>query len=93
MVEMNSRYAGRCCTCGARFPEGTRIEYSRNAPRGCKARHVDCASPSARHVEPARRLNERPRQRSTYTRMSSGVELYTNANGRCIDAPCCGCCS
>jgi hypothetical protein len=31
--------------------------------------------------------------RSTYARFSSGAEVYTNRNGRCEDAPCCGCCS
>jgi hypothetical protein len=31
--------------------------------------------------------------RSTYTRFSSGAEVYTNRRGRCEDAPCCGCCS
>jgi len=30
---------------------------------------------------------------SRYTRFSSGAEIYTNRNGRCEDAPCCGCCS
>lgn len=30
---------------------------------------------------------------SSYTRFSSGHEIYTNRNGRCEDAPCCGCCS
>ena len=30
---------------------------------------------------------------SNYTRFNSGAEVYTNKNGRCEDAPCCGCCS
>ena len=30
---------------------------------------------------------------SSYTRFSSGAEVYTNRAGRCEDAPCCGCCS
>lgn len=30
---------------------------------------------------------------SSYTRFSGGAEVYTNRNGRCEDAPCCGCCS
>jgi hypothetical protein len=30
---------------------------------------------------------------STYTRFSSGAEVFTNKRGRCEDAPCCGCCS
>jgi hypothetical protein len=33
------------------------------------------------------------RYRSNYTRFSSGAEVYTNKNGRCEDAPCCGCCT
>lgn len=35
----------------------------------------------------------RKRYGSSYTRFSSGAEVYTNRNGRCEDAPCCGCCS
>lgn len=34
----------------------------------------------------------RSRRRGTYARIG-GVEIYCNANGRCEDAPCCGCCS
>jgi hypothetical protein len=34
-----------------------------------------------------------PRGVSHYTRFSSGAEVYVNRNGRCEDAPCCGCCS
>ena len=30
---------------------------------------------------------------SHYTRFSSGAEVWVNKRGRCIDAPCCGCCS
>ncbi len=30
---------------------------------------------------------------SRYTRFNSGAEVWTNKNGRCEDAPCCGCCS
>ncbi len=30
---------------------------------------------------------------STYARFNSGGEVFTNRNGRCEDAPCCGCCS
>lgn len=33
------------------------------------------------------------RYKSTYTRFSSGAEVFTNKRGRCEDAPCCGCCS
>jgi hypothetical protein len=40
-----------------------------------------------------RRTFGRKRYGSSYTRFSSGAEVYTNKNGRCEDAPCCGCCS
>jgi hypothetical protein len=33
------------------------------------------------------------RYRSHYARFSSGAEYYRNKQGRCEDAPCCGCCS
>lgn len=39
------------------------------------------------------RRRERYQTRSNYTRFSSGAEVFTNRNGRCEDAPCCGCCS
>jgi hypothetical protein len=52
------------------------------------------------HAEAARALvtaagpaHSRPRSGSRYTRFSSGAEVFTNAKGRCEDAPCCGCCS
>ncbi len=41
---------------------------------------------------PARR-SAPSRYGSRYTRFSSGSEVFTNARGRCEDAPCCGCCS
>ncbi len=35
-----------------------------------------------------------PRVRSSnYARFSSGAETFSNARGRCEDAPCCRCCS
>lgn len=30
---------------------------------------------------------------SNYTRSADGTEHFQNKNGRCEDAPCCGCCS
>jgi hypothetical protein len=35
----------------------------------------------------------RSRYGSSYTRFQGGGEVYTNRAGRCLDAPCCGCCS
>lgn len=35
----------------------------------------------------------RGRYSSNYTRFQGGGEVFTNRAGRCLDAPCCGCCS
>ncbi len=49
---------------------------------------VTAAGPS--NFVPRRRASG---YRSSYTRFSSGAEVFTNKRGRCEDAPCCGCCS
>ena len=47
--------------------------------KGSGARHIDCAEGS--------------QGRSVEYRFSSGATMYQNSNGRCEDAPCCGCCT
>ena len=79
MGMIDSKFAGTCAACGERFPAGTPIDYDRRAPRGRKARHVDCASPDAPSV--------------SYEVRTSGGTFYQNRGGRCEDAPCCGCCT
>jgi hypothetical protein len=57
--------------------------------------HAVCATESL-DPKPARAPRGRRGGRSrgsTYTRFNSGAEVYTNRNGRCEDAPCCGCCT
>ena len=54
---------------------------------------ADAARALVAGAGPARRRSSRARYGSTYTRFSSGAEVYTNRRGRCEDAPCCGCCS
>lgn len=56
-----------------------------------EARAIVAAAGPARVRSSGFRRSDRPV--STYTRFNSGGEQYTNRNGRCIDAPCCGCCS
>jgi hypothetical protein len=56
--------------------------------------HADAARALVADAGPARpRAARGPRYGSRYTRFSSGAEVFTNARGRCEDAPCCGCCS
>jgi len=44
-------------------------------------------------IEPTERPARSYGRRSRYTRFNSGAEVWQNERGRCIDAPCCGCCS
>ena len=46
-------------------------------------RRIGSPAPVA-HVAPKRVIT---------TRFNSGAVVYQNARGRCLDAPCCGCCS
>jgi len=57
------------------------------------AAEAEAARDLVRGAGSTRRPARRPRYGSTYTRFSSGAEVYTNRRGRCEDAPCCGCCS
>lgn len=54
---------------------------------------VAAAGPAVPLYQRSNYARRRSRYGSTYTRFSSGAEVYTNKRGRCIDAPCCGCCS
>ncbi|ASZ75514.1 hypothetical protein KIW74_gp14 [Mycobacterium phage Kimona] len=44
-------------------------------------------------IGPAAVPNYRPAPRVHTVRLNSGAVLSVNANGRCEDAPCCGCCT
>ena len=85
------KYPGTCRACGARLPKGTRAEWLGRGHVEC----IDCSGDSCSDCDGEGKLfGGRDRDRgSVYTRFSSGAEIYTNRNGRCEDAPCCGCCS
>jgi hypothetical protein len=54
------------------------------------------ATPAAQPAGSATRRTKTkrgPRQTGSYLVRTSGGEFYQNHNGRCEDAPCCGCCS
>lgn len=55
-------------------------------------RIVDAAGPST-YVPKSSYRRPRYSRYAGYTRFSGGGESYRNPRGRCIDAPCCGCCS
>jgi hypothetical protein len=85
MKRMESKFSGTCGACSVRFPRGTLIDYDRSAPRGRKASHADCNDPGTHvsHAEANPMIEIR----------TSGGTFYQRANGRCEDAPCCGCCT
>lgn len=74
---------GPCWICGA--PDGKFRQHGAATSVHCDACH---AAPA-----PAAIMPPRSRYRSNYVRFSSGAEIIRNKGGRCIDAPCCGCCS
>lgn len=78
MRMMTAKYAGTCRKCNGRIRKGDKIGF---AGKGL-AYHQECTQNVAgRQVA----ISE--------TRFSSGAVMFTNSNGRCEDAPCCGCCS
>lgn len=54
-MKIQARYPGKCIVCGARFPAGLTIEWS----KGKKARHTDCIP------APAGVSSRLPRRRET----------------------------
>ncbi len=98
MGRMTARYAGTCRDCGGGFPAGTLIDYTKRAPKGQKTAHADCENPGAAvtvEVEGADFYGT-PQEAArgvSYEVRTSGGTFYRNYNGRCEDAPCCGCCT
>ena len=77
IAQVVNRYAGRCVACGTYVPAG---EGTATKWRGDKRYQLTCTA-----------CTSTPEQHVTV--FSSGHRQYTNARGRCIDAPCCGCCT
>jgi len=84
---MIAKYRGRCSISGATINPGDEITY-------------DTITRKAWFVEPGDFGEETP---PVYARVNpnnishvlriGSREFYRNKSGRCIDAPCCGCCT
>jgi hypothetical protein len=74
---MTARFTSTCRPCGGEIVPGDRIAV---LGRG-RTVHANCRAPGTN----GRGITE--------IRTSSGWVGYRNANGRCEDAPCCGCCT
>jgi len=92
---MTARYAGRCRACHGEILPGDTINYggrgnvSHGGDEGCGDRSPD----TYEAVNPATGLRMSNRARVHVARFSSGATMTVNSRGRCIDAPCCGCCT
>lgn len=84
---LDARYSGACAACSGRLAVGDRIAHG---GRG-QALHPACAA--AGDVSPVGNRRRSRSRRVHEFRTSSGWVGYQNAAGRCIDAPCCGCCT
>lgn len=80
---MQAKYKGTCARTGAPIRPGDPIHY-------------DTATRSAMHAEPEPEEIYLARARGAYVShiwQTGGREYFQNKRGRCIDAPCCGCCN
>lgn len=103
---MNLKYAGTCKVCGDSIPVGA-LAYWDQSARTVTCHRIDCADadglttdkPLTGPWDKRADLRERTDHRIgsaaptvVVTRLNSGAVTQRNARGRCIDAPCCGCC-
>lgn len=89
MKTMLAKFPGYCARTGARILPGDLIDYHGKGRSILRARaRADAARPDL----------DAPEIRPTDVGVSDhivigGQSYYRNRNGRCIDAPCCGCCT
>ena len=104
---MSLRYAGTCKVWGCPLPAGALAFWDAGA-RTVTCDAIDCAAADGlttnqpltgpwdkrgdTRVLADRRVGAAAPQVIT-TRLNSGAVISVNARGRCVDAPCCGCCS
>jgi hypothetical protein len=101
MKTMISKFNGHCASCGGSIRKGEQIHWS----KATGAVHASCATAQSevssdgsdddeRSWPPSRAVLEADKRSGlVVVRFSSGAVITQNRRGRCIDAPCCGCCS
>lgn len=75
---MLARYRGKCVATGRQINPGDTITYQRGVG-STLVTSTTAAPPEGRYI--------------SHVFRTSGGEFYRNKNGRCEDAPCCGCCT
>jgi hypothetical protein len=83
--QMTARFAGRCALSGVPIRKGDWITYDTVTRKAYLTEHDDCQVS----------FNDYTNRRNYVSHVFNvgGQELYRNKAGRCIDAPCCGCCT
>lgn len=77
---LTAKYPGRCAETGVPVNVGDQIERFITYGGVLWKRIPHFSEPRAKQV-------------SDVVQFSSGATFYRNKNGRCEDAPCCGCCT
>jgi len=72
-----NRYPAKCAKCGGHVPRNAGKLAGKRGRRWLVV-HLACGDADAPAVD---------------TYVIGGREYYRNRNGRCEDAPCCGCCN
>ena len=78
---MRAKYPGTCARSGARINPGDYIEFNTITRKAMLQPDDDRLTFTT----------DQPRVSDVFN--CSGREFYRNKKGRCIDAPCCGCCT
>ena len=86
---MIAKYRGTCALTGAPINPGDSITYDTVARRAYFTEPGDCAVDTDYLAARTRT----PKEYRSHVFNFSGKEYYRNKNGRCEDAPCCGCCT
>jgi len=82
---MLAKYRGRCALSGVVINVGDEITYDTTTKKAWLAEPGDC------RVDTSSYLGDKKRVSDVFS--INGNEFYRNKAGRCIDAPCCGCCT
>ena len=86
-----NKYAAKCCHCGDIVPAQTGKLFSLKGK--WLVTHPDCTDDIKLRGLGRYDLNGGEPKHLHYITMASGQTFTQNVNGRCIDAPCCGCCT
>lgn len=104
MKTITAKYPGTCTECHKPITRGQQIDWfgrGQAAHTACRPgyaagdEHEDTTDEDqAANLEPGTLANDRrlAKRGLSVIRFSSGAVVTQNSKGRCIDAPCCGCC-